>query len=194
MNAKNELNTTTCPECGASLAAGEKTCWLCRRALEQAQGQPGQRPGARKRAAAPFEGDSLVWAVLGVLALLVCVGLMLEQPGVGILLAIVATPALVRTAVVEMRQREQGKPMTAGHRILAFVSSIGVVATVGVAAVVTFYVTCLAVCFGGSAMLGINERNAADAGIFASIAAGVVVALALAIFLLWKSWPRKNQL
>jgi len=65
VSTNEQPNTATCPACGASLQ-GAKTCWLCGRVL---------RPISEQH-----QGDSVAWAVVGVLALLVCASLMREQP------------------------------------------------------------------------------------------------------------------
>jgi len=192
MSANDARGATTCPECGEVAIAGKNKCWLCGAALGARAGHAQQRLGTSSAVAGALQSDTQVLVVLVILTVLVCVGLMFEQPGIGILLAIVATPALVRTAVATARQRERGRPVTVGDSLLAFLGSLGVVVAVGTAAVVAFFATCFAVCLGGSSVLNTGPGRGGDSGMIASIAAGGVISLALAIFLFWKFWPRKN--
>src|SRR5262245_58847993 len=95
-----------CPECGAELAAGQTQCWLCRGTPGgEAKSEPARLPrsAAAENASAQFSLSSLM-LVMTLIA--VCLGLLKVSPGYGILLIIVATPALVRTMVATTRRKQ----------------------------------------------------------------------------------------
>lgn len=172
-----------CPECGAKrISAAAVPCWLCRRPLPEYTGpMPAGRPAEEL-------GDNPAFIVLGVLAILLCVGLMLETPGVAIILVIAAVPALVRASYLVSR-RPADRPVGAGEAVGTFLASLGVVAVVGVAAGVAFFATCFAVCLGIGTLSG---RGSLDALFTTSILIGLIPGVAVFIALMVKLWPRKS--
>ncbi len=94
----------TCPECGAEIrVTGATRCWLCREALTPSPDDPA------RRIRLPNRQDSPAWAAIGVLALLLCLGLVFSEAlGVLIVLLVLTTPALIRTVFASIRQREAG--------------------------------------------------------------------------------------
>jgi hypothetical protein len=87
------------------------------------------------------------WVLIG--GLVVVLGLLiLVAPGLGILVAITAAPALIRTAVVVGRKRRAGAEVGVGEKSIVFFASLAAVVTACVAAGTAFAITCIATCFG----------------------------------------------
>jgi hypothetical protein len=61
------------------------------------------------------QGMILWWVLLGVVVI-VCFGLATENPGLGIGLAILATPVMLRLLVTIRRHRGTGRPKTGGEK------------------------------------------------------------------------------
>src|SRR5262249_6366042 len=151
-----------CPHCDARIKDPDaRKCWLCGEPLEP--GQLLDRPSILHELAKPRRvwaaGDNPVMDAFGSLALvllelLVGVGLASDAPGVLLILLVALTPALIRTLVTTYRQRAEGEKVSAGRVILTFLSSVGVVVVVGLAATAAFYATCFAVCLAGLAISG----------------------------------------
>jgi hypothetical protein len=121
-------------------------------------------------------------AALGALVLLICVGLALTAPALLVALLILATPALVRAAVASPGP---GAP----NRLVVFLSSVGVLAAVGVAAGAAFFAACFAVCaLGGAAG---DYRNAEKLAPVAYLAGGIA-GLAVGGLLFWRLWRRRS--
>ena len=211
-----------CPHCDAPVInQGAADCWLCQeplgggtavtdRPLPPHRGQqpePGggafaaegitDRPAQRRPVAPPRSADdNPLIAFLGLLFLLVCAGLIIENPGLGILLVIVATPALVRAVFLASRRREEGAPMTGFEKVNAFIGSLGAVATVAVAAFVAFAVMAL-VAVAAAVVVGVvcsgrpPSRPVRGLGLV-DVCAGLTVA-ALVLFLLgWSMWRDRS--
>ena len=137
--------TVRCRECSAKMwVLGQKHCWLCH-ALLEAPARAGLRapPTVQRQAGWTF-GLSTLMVTVALCA--VFFGVFRESHALGILLAIVVTPALVRTWVASSREEEKGHPMTGGDWWWAFAESFGGIAATGIAAAFAF----LAICFVGS--------------------------------------------
>jgi hypothetical protein len=104
-------------------------------------------------------------------------------PGLGIALAVLASPALVRTSVVAALSRARGKPMSVGAKVALFVVSLIVAVVIAIAAGAAFFVSCLAGAVaapgGGSLIVGMT--------------CGLLGALSVAGLLLWAFWLRKRR-
>ena len=83
--------------------------------------------------------------------------------------------------------------MTGFEKVNAFIGSLGVVATVAVAAFVAFYATCFAVCMGGLALSDLKKGESGNYLMVASVGSGLVVGFAVAVFLLRWLWSRKAR-
>ncbi|MFO0842785.1 MAG: hypothetical protein U0797_10375 [Gemmataceae bacterium] len=134
----------TCPECGAKVRDRlDRRCWMCHEPLD---GSGGGRGGDSNPFRLPEQqGDNPIWVVFGILAVLVVIGLGAAGPGILVSLLVLALPALIRAAVVSHRSAP-------GGLLMSFLTSLGVVAVVGVATAAAFFVTCFAVCMGGAAL------------------------------------------
>ena len=182
-SAKGGSEGPVCLECGAKrITSGIAPCWMCGAILPALDGAVEGGP-VRGR------DDKPVFIVIGVLVVLVMLGLAVEAPGLLIVLALGATPALIRSVVVSRRSSAAGYPMTAGHKFGAFLGALGATMLVGAAAFVAFFATCFAVCLG---MLAIDERGTGNIILPVSVFAGLVPGLLIFVWLLRLMWKRRK--
>jgi hypothetical protein len=161
------------------------TCWLCRQKQSSAEPNPYAPPRPTgENAAAQFSLASL-FLVMTLVA--VCLGVFMLAPGLGILLAVVATPALVRTTFTASYYKQVGAPLTPAWKIRAFLVSLFIMLAVGVATFVAFQV----VCWTG-ALLTQGQDPWPNALVGALV--GLLVALPVMIWLLVWTWPSKEAI
>jgi hypothetical protein len=182
-----------CPYCGAEVGAHARRCWLCQEKMPAAY--DGGEQDARihqlsERIAlpAPSEGPGPM-AAFGILALILGIGMALAAPGILIIMVILLAPAFIRTLA------KSPGPTTreaAPSSFWTFLSSVGVVAVVGLASFAAFFATCFVVCLGG---LGLNEMRGGknyEWIMIASVGAGLVPGIAVAFLLFRRFWGRKG--
>jgi hypothetical protein len=179
-----------CPSCDAEqFSARPVKCWLCELplasgAVAEAQTDDSSEP-ADRIALPKRRGDNPAWIVFGVLALLIGLGLGSAGPGILIVLLVLAVPALIRAALAAFRQSAGGRPLSGLGFASTFLSSVGIVAMIGLASFAAFYATCWAVCGLGAQTMGAQVLTY-------SIAVGVVVGLVVAVLLFRRLWPLKD--
>src|SRR5439155_3849325 len=126
----------SCPYCGARrITSAAVKCWMCQEKLPAHEGPlPKGKP-----LSLPTESN-VPLMILGVVILVVAGVLMIEAPGVAIVLALLATPALIRAGVKTHKQeRALGQSLTGGEKWGIFFSSLGAVILMGVAAFAAFF-------------------------------------------------------
>ena len=132
--------------------------------------------------------------MLTVTLISVCLGVGVMAPGLGIALAVLVTPAFIGTAMGAARRKVEGRPLDVGQKILAFAGSVGVVMVIGIAAGITFFVTCVV---GGVVGANIFPATGMRVGLermvnigvpIGTVAAGLVVVVGFFIFFrsLWR--------
>lgn len=211
---------TICPHCGGANAKTATRCWLCGGQLEgldESQNESRDEPKATAAVepvvaseassasgpqllvsgAATFRLSSLM---LTITALAVVLSVGVYAPGLGIVLAVIVTPAFVRTAVAGWQRRRLGVPMSTGEKMLAFLCSGLLVATIGLAGCCAFYLSCW-VGFGGANIVGegtdMRALNSLDGSLGIGVISGIVVGAALAVVMIrWlmptDRWLRKS--
>lgn len=183
------MEQIACGQCGAANPAGP-TCWLCRLPLEKPAAASDREPEATASTVATQRTFGLSSLMLLIALIAVCLGVMREVPGLGIALALLVTPAAVRTAIASSRRETRGQPMTATERLWAFASSLGVIIVTGVASAAAFS----GLCFAG-VFIGAGVRRSYDGPIWGSIIGGGI-GLLLAIYVFYRLarwlWPIKN--
>jgi hypothetical protein len=217
MSPSQPDRSVVCSHCGAVLGPESTQCWLCFapavRAGEWAEAAPeasvaladdsqpaetAESPRSPDAAAptadqdrAPFQfGLSSLMLVTTLTAVLLGVAAM--APGLGIALAVLAAPALVRTANVAVRRRRRGEPLSARAKMWVFGGTLGLLAIVGTAAAAAFVVTCYPLGFLGFAW-GYGGSGWGVFVFFMAWVAGAAVVI-LVLRLLFRSfrrlWPR----
>jgi hypothetical protein len=198
MSSENITAERRCPNCGAVIKAGARECWLCQEDTAIRAGTPEQEAQDREflaRIKLPEPQNEFgVMAVFGILAVLLCIGLAIDAPGILIILLVVAAPVLIRTMIVA-RKQTQGTPMTGPAMAGFFFSTLGVIVMVGLASFAAFYATCFVVCLGGLAVGNVIQPRGDSAItllLVASVGAGLVPGCAVAYTLLRRFWPRRG--
>jgi hypothetical protein len=149
-----------CPECGAEIKPQDRQCWLCHRLLViDAEVVESGSPFAEQVAPPKWVNPaqfSLETLMLVITLVAVCLGMIMALPGLGIVVAIVAAPALVRTLVAGYQERKAGTPMTLGEKLLTFAASTGVAVAVLVTGGTAFAAACVGSCF---VALGVSQSG-----------------------------------
>jgi hypothetical protein len=155
MTAASSPQLKICPECGADCGGTAQSCWMCQANLanvetivaaeevaNQAVRAVRRPPNAVSEA---FFATSTILLVIA--ALVVGIGLMINEPGLGIVFAIVASPALIATVVrTRFRQATTGTVSWAERFATLIVSgalTIGILSMLGVACFVAFLAYCI---------------------------------------------------
>ena len=141
-----------CPSCGAALNSGE-VCWLCQRKYHSADPIPvnpyavgfDADPTPAMNTASISSPGLFVALVLGLI--LANAALYALAPGLGLLLTIMLTPALIRTVVVTAKRKSHGGTIRTGDRTLLLLASMAAVTTAMLSAGIAFFVACVSVCF-----------------------------------------------
>lgn len=166
-----------CPNCGADNRPGPGCCFLCLHAIspeaERVLPSPERpQPPVTFAAGRTF---SLASLLLMIALMAICLGVGHEVPGLGIALAIVSAPALIRTTVLASRSRGRGRPMSASAKVWMFLASLAAVVVVFLSAVVAFFATCFPI---GWVSVGLDSQP----GMLVAFIAGAVTAIAAPIF------------
>jgi hypothetical protein len=174
-----------CPDCGAPLKDGESACWLCRREL----------PGGELSASSPLAKEgrgagqfSLASIFLIVTLIAVCLGTLRLAPGLGVLLMVVAAPALIRTCIVGAKEKRSGHSLSIREKLLAFLASSAIIILIGVAGFIAFQIACWGSC---AVVAGIQQKEGENA-LIVGIATGSLAGIGTMIWLVWTTWPRRK--
>jgi hypothetical protein len=179
-----------CPGCRAAAGTTEARCFLCGKPVLPLSGtDPPTAPSEPLRFTFSLSSLMLLMTLIAV-----CLGLGGIDPGLGIGVAFLVTPAALRTAVAAARRRRSGSGMSMGEKLLAFVASLGVVTAMIVATGVAFYATCWAGFFGGD-MLSEPFAKGYD-GLFVGLGTGIILGGVVGLYVLYRMarwlWPRKG--
>jgi hypothetical protein len=195
----------SCPECGASIPAQANVCWLCRsRVTERGSGTAApDRPGTEQAVGGtPFGAPSqpapsaahhahlqfsLASLMLAITLCAVALGAATIHPGLGIGVAVLATPAFIHTAVTAVRRRERGRRMTPAEKLAFFCGSLGAFVVTLVAAGIAFYATCWVGFFGGMAVgegVGVKGYGSIGWGLVTGTILGGIAGLVVLVLLI----------
>jgi hypothetical protein len=139
-----------CLECGAEVSPRADCCWCCRRALGKgavsgnrliAQRSADDYAEMTQRRVARYFGIAAT-LLIATVAEVIFFGIFVKEPGLGVALAILLTPALARMIVIAVQRRIQEKPISVSHRILIIFVWLLLGMVILVAAGITFVLTC----------------------------------------------------
>ncbi|MCA9264599.1 MAG: hypothetical protein KDA60_12145 [Planctomycetales bacterium] len=136
---------------------------------------------------------ALITLMLIVTLIAVSLALFRAAPGLGILVSILAVPAVARTAVRLNIARQQGEPVTTESRLAAFGASFGIVFLAAIASCVSFVVTCFAGFFGTAAIARTGDWGDIDLPFGIGLTSGGLTAVGIGIYLMWRFWPRSSS-
>jgi hypothetical protein len=176
------------------LAVGAGTCWLCHCPLTDDNSTdaavattmtplPHTAPATAVGRGGQF---SLATLMLTVTLIAVLMGLSVRLPGLAIVLAILATPALIKTSLIGRRHKAAGEPLTPGGKALTFITALCLSTAIGVAAGGAFFLACLGVFVVGEDKLGNLDTTMMTALLVASAVALPVLILGIWLFWRWK--------
>jgi hypothetical protein len=142
-----------CPRCRAENAPQAPRCWLCGIALPASVGRP---PALSDRAPALIEDVEIVPEARATFSLTtlfllttliaVCFGLFAIAPGLGILLAIAAVPAFLRTTLVAYRRGQLGRDISPARKIALFAGSLATTVIMAIVVIVAAIGSFCAIC------------------------------------------------
>jgi hypothetical protein len=143
-------NPRICKECGAQVAPRAEQCWCCRRIFSKEEIAGGDLAAGKMLHENAGNIQARVQRLLGIaFALLITTvaevllfGFFLKEPGLGIALAILLTPALIRAAILAIQAKSQVKPLTVSGKILVIYLWVMLGGTILVAAGITYLLTC----------------------------------------------------
>ena len=185
------VNPILCPECGAVNFASATKCYLCGRVLVPAK-EGRDRRRCRRRYRGRLRGPatySLSTLFLFVTLACVCFALIAASPGLGIPVAVLVAPALVRTFVIARVQQSRGIKPSAEKKVGDFFLSLAIMLLIVVAAGFAFCAAFFVVC-----LTSLNSRGASENSIVIfSLCAGVVGALAAGILIFVQTWPFRRK-
>jgi hypothetical protein len=185
-----------CPHCQAGNRPGADCCFLCHEPIPlDAEVVDASLWGAPQ---VPLTGDEDVPApatvrhtfTLSSLMLLIALvavtlGVFRIEPGLGIVLVIVVTPALIRTLLAVSRDKARGRALNPLEKVGVFVASLGIVIVIGLAAIIAFVATCVPI---GLA----NSDNMTSNSLVTAVVIGLIAAGLVAFPLIRWLWPRKR--
>ena len=183
-----------CPFCDAELYSTKVLkCWLCHQQLSTAK--TGDAEAAGKMRDIRLHPRELVrdegpWTVFGVLSLLMIVGMSMAAPGFLVVLLILAVPAVIRATIRTAQVVPAENEFPAAPFVRLFVSSIGIVVMIGLAAFISFGVAFFVVCMGGMAV--VNFGSGGERVLQFSVMVGATIGLVVAGLLFARSLRRKE--
>jgi hypothetical protein len=185
---ESQNNTTRiCPHCGAELASDHADCWLCHNNLP-APSEGDRPPPVPARHAEPA-GSGLSSLLLFLLLVVILGGTIAAIPGLGIVMTIIAIPALIRTAIVTMQRRRHGEFVSAGDQAGHFMLTVSIVFASCIAIAITF-----AIAFLGSCLVTGDRFENLGIWVMAGSLAAVATAVAIIFFLVSLARKRRQTL
>jgi Na+-driven multidrug efflux pump len=170
----------TCPQCGQPLAADSETCANCGRDGGNPFTSPVEQSSEPKRR----EVDSALWITL-IVVIVVCSAVSIAAPGLGVPLAMVFVPAVVRASAVMKRDaKAPGATNSAGQTASAIFASAGISIAVWMASAVAFAAVCTPAAL---VALSIDPNGAATEAV--AFGLGGVAGLAVFFWFMRKLWP-----
>ena len=176
-----------CPECDAEIRDPSSAhCWMCHEPLQGRLHAGEDLLGRIRRPES--KGESLAWAAVGVLGVLILAGLASAGAhGILILVLVAALPALLRTVAVASRR---GAPKGEAGTLVTFMASLGMVVALGVAAGAAFFSACFGFCV---VAMGSGKYNPAGGHQFLGVLGAFVGFFASVGFIVWYFAYRKRK-
>jgi len=171
-----------CPECGAPLSAGQKMCWLCWTKVIDKDVNPYSSPRPPADNTVGFQFSIATLFLITTLAA-VCLGVFSLSPGLGILVSVVAMPALVRTMIATRYRKQAGQRPALITKVFEFIVSATTITVAVIAGIIAFAAVCTTASIGGGAV------SKSNVGIAIGVGAGAIAGIWIALWLLWRTRP-----
>ncbi|MCR9116318.1 MAG: hypothetical protein NXI22_05115 [bacterium] len=165
--------------------------------------QPEPEPKPPSKDEAPEKSDSITSKgisgvfnleslLLAAAVLLLGVGLMFKEPGLGFWVLLLSGPALFRAFALGAVRRSKGETPSLLTKIMLFCSSAALTGIVGISALIAFVVICFPVGLAGFAMGGQGVSLFAQAIFYGGWVLGFAAGIAILVFsyrmLFWRRW------
>jgi hypothetical protein len=155
----------------------------------------GQLPPVASRPGSSPLQFSLETLLLIVTLAAVCLGALVTVPGLGVLLLIIAVPALVRTCLTGISAKKQGGKLTTADKVMAFLASAAITWAAFAAAGMAFFAACSLSLLTGVAVGEVADHNLNEAAtnflIWSAVAFCGVVSVAAFVGIFWLTWPAR---
>jgi hypothetical protein len=180
-----EVGLVNCPECGAEKQAAADDCWLCKasRLESGTKVEPAKAESLVAEAHDPTHQTFTLNSLLLIVTLVaVCLGVVVQAPGLGVPLALLSAPALFRTVRIRSIRRTRGVAMSGFDKALVFLGSLAVVTIITAASLAAF----VAICFSmGLVAFEINSQGLFGLAWILGIGGGLLVGVLLFRWLWW---------
>lgn len=187
-----------CPSCGAQNRADSVECFLCHQPFGLTEPTSAQSPTTwvpspvsptddLAAAHADIQRTFKLSSLMLIIALVaVCLGALVESPGLGVVLIIVAAPALLRTLAAIHYFRGRGQRLTTVDKVLFFVGSLLIVTMILMSTLIAFTIVCFP---AGLVAIGTLQ----GAGFLFAVTAGFVPAVFVAYQTTRALWPYRGR-
>ena len=182
-----------CPRCQNLVSANSSQCPKCGTRLIKSAAASGEIVLAEKviESETGFNNSSfgLSSLLLTITLIAVCLALFASAPGLGIMMAVLALPAFIRTLLVIQRKNRLGNPVSGGAKIGLYLGSFGVTLIV---TVVTLFASALTFCLSCMGGLVVSDRvgNTGSEQVVMLIAFGFTIAVAGLLLWAFSYWIR----
>ncbi len=175
-----------CRDCGAPLKLDQAQCWLCQsKPVATTANKAGAGRPVDSRAAYQYSLSSLL-LIMTLIAILCSISAL--HPGLGIAVAILVVPPLVRTCLTAARRKTRGQPLSAGGKVAMFLLTLAMFAAVSMAVGAAFFFTFLATCAVGVSLQQGGLQTSVNTLFWAAIILGLVGGLAVGTLYTWIFW------
>ncbi|HVX09657.1 MAG TPA: hypothetical protein VHC22_00510 [Pirellulales bacterium] len=115
----------------------------------------------------------------------VTAGAFAAAPGLGIVFAVVATPALIRAIVVTSRRKTRGVASTRGQKVVTFLGSVGMVLLILSTVAISLTIALFLACTGGLIGMVASNFSGGDKSFMVGAAVGGTIGLAGTFGMVW---------
>lgn len=183
-----------CPACREPNAHTASECWLCHEPLDAAVAQQTARSVRDPHYSTSFDSSSRISYVCMFIALsIVCLGLFLLFPGIGIIFAFLIAPAMVRARNKWADDANPTQPLTARMLFLTVMGTIGTAITIGIAAVIAGCAVCIGSILAAEVIGELTPRGIGEEGIAIVIYVGVLIGVLVALIVTSKLIQRQRK-
>ena len=195
MDVLQTMPACHCPQCDAQVRSrGEVLLALQRHAA--LANRRGRSPAADPAQLVDSSSRPLQYGISSLLLVITFVAILCSiikmSPGLGIVIAILTLPAMIRTVLVAFRRREDGRPMSPADKTSVFLLTMAISLCVVVASCAAF---CFTFFFACLATIGsTNQSNLNNAFIWVSLISGIVaVGVAILVTFAFRTSLRRRH-